>query len=242
MIELDCLTWNVHRGRGQDGRIDTDRTTDALAEIVRGAPPDLLVLTEADAEQPPYHGIFDLERIARSTGLTHVQSDHRLRWSVDSHGFLGTLVFLGPRLTQEGGHVMDLPGHYPRGASILTLAAGAARFRLIATHLSLTQVLRAAQMRIVGQYLTRAAAMPTLLVGDLNEWRPWGGIAFSRAVVGHRFTGPAVRSFPSARPVLPLDRILATAPATVLRAQAVTSPNLRVVSDHLPVRAVVKLP
>lgn len=241
MTAIECLTWNVHRGRGQDGRIDTGRTLDALLELVDRTRPALVVLTEADAEQPPYAGILDIGRLEAETGLRHAQADRRLRWGPDSHGFLGTLVFHRPHLVLTDGAVLDLPGRYPRGASMLTFRTGEDRFRLVATHLSLGQVLRAAQMRAIGQYLDRVPAMPTLLVGDLNEWRPWGGLALSETLVGHAFRGPAPRSFPSARPLLSLDRVLATPPARVLSAETVASAGLRRISDHLPVRASVTL-
>lgn len=241
MSEIECLTWNVHRCRGQDSRIDPDRTAEVLLDLIGDAPPDLLVLTEADAEQPPYAGLLDLGRIERETGLRHAQSDSALRWGDSSHGFLGTVVLHGPALRANGGSLLDLPGHYPRGASVLTFDHATGPLRLVATHLSLTQALRAVQMRSIGQHLERSAQMPTLLVGDLNEWRPWNGLALSRGLVGQTFRGPAPASFPSYWPALPLDRILATAPARVLGATAISTPAVRRTSDHLPVRGRVAL-
>lgn len=241
MTGLVCLTWNLHRGRGRDGRMDTARTVDALLGLLDEAPPDLVVLTEADAEAPPHGGILEIDRITAEGGLRHTQAERALRWGDDSHGFLGTVVFHAPHLALVDGHLLDLPGHYPRGASILTFHTGRHPFRLIATHLSLAQMLRLAQMRAIGQYLDRVPAMPTLLVGDLNEWRPWGGLAFSSRTSGHAFRGPAPLSFPAHRPLLPLDRVLATPPGTVLQASALRARWLGRVSDHLPVRASVTL-
>ena len=34
MSEIECLTWNVHRCRGQDSRIDPDRTANVLLDII----------------------------------------------------------------------------------------------------------------------------------------------------------------------------------------------------------------
>jgi len=116
-VEIDCLTWNLHRCRGQDGRIDPDRTVGALCALLRETEPDLLVLTEADAEQRPFGAILDLPRVMAATGLSHAQAAPALRWGADSHGFLGTIVLHGPRLALGDGHLLDLPGHYPRGAS-----------------------------------------------------------------------------------------------------------------------------
>ncbi len=242
MTELECLTWNLHRCRGRDGRVDPARTGNCLVELLAAHPPDVVVLTEADAETPPYGAVLDMDRITVASGLGWAQTEERLRWGPESHGFLGTVVLMGPRIEVLSGHLLDLPGHYPRGAVFLTARVDGTRpVRIVATHLSLGQPLRIAQMRAIGQYLDRQEALPTVLIGDLNEWRPWGGLAFSARVSGRVLKGPARRSFPSARPLLPLDRVLAAAGARVLEAQVHRRPGLVEVSDHLPLRARVAL-
>lgn len=241
MLELDCMTWNVHRCRGNDKRFDPDRTAQVLLDLFRDSAPDILVLTEAEGEQPPFEELLDLDRITAASGLANAHVDASLRWGAASHGFLGTIVLHAPGIEVLEGHLLDLPGIYPRGATILTCRAGGRVFRIIATHLSLGQPLRVAQMRAVGQYLARHRDMPVLLIGDLNEWRPWGGLAFSERVAHQAFNGPARRSFPAGFPMLPLDRIMATAPFQVRNARFLTSSDLRKTSDHLPLRATVTL-
>lgn len=240
MTDLDCMTWNVHRCRGRDGIVDPGRTADVLIDMLRERPADLVVLTEADEEQPPYGGLLDLDRIAEESGLRSAHLDASLRWGDRSHGFLGTLVLHNDRLSLRGGHLLDLPGHYPRGATILDFGVADSVFRLVATHLSLGQPLRVAQLRAIGQYLSRQNEVQTVLAGDLNEWRPWHGLAFSRRVAGRVFEGPAYRSFPASFPLLPLDRIKATAPAKVTEAGVMSSRRLRETSDHLPLRARIR--
>lgn len=241
MTDLNCMTWNLHRCRGRDGVNDPDRTVDTLVHVLATEPADIVVLTEADAEQPPYGAILDLGKIESAAGLRSAHLDASLRWSTESNGFLGTVVLHSPRLSLLRGHLIDLPGHYPRGAAVFDFAVDGDGLRLVATHLSLVQPLRIAQMRAIGQYLARQDTLPTVLVGDLNEWRPWGGLAFSQSVVGRAFTGPAVRSFPARFPALPLDRVMAMAPANVTDARVLSQPSLRDISDHLPVRARVRL-
>jgi endonuclease/exonuclease/phosphatase family metal-dependent hydrolase len=119
---------------------------------------------------------------------------------------------------------------------------GGRSFRVVATHLSLAQPLRIAQMRTVGQYLFRRPAMPTILMGDFNEWRPWSGIALSRAVLGDVYAGPAAATFPARWPLLPLDRILASCPARVSDARVLDGAGIRAASDHRPLSAAVRLP
>ena len=237
--DLACVTWNVHRTRGADGRCDAARIVATLADEVCVPAPDILVLTEADGERPPHAGLLDPAAVERATGLRHAHPPD-LRYGSDSHGFLGSVLFLAPRLAVAAGDVLDLPGVAHRGAVAVELSGAAAPVRIVAAHLSLLQPLRIAQLRTLGQYLARRPAMPTILIGDLNEWRPWNGLAFSPRVLGTRFRGPVARTFPAALPLLPLDRIMASG-AQVGAARVLNGPGLRVASDHLPLAATVRL-
>lgn len=237
-----CVSWNIHRGRGQDGVVDPDRIARVLRDEI--APPDLdaLILQEADTASPPHAGFLDLTRIAADTGLTHLHGDPAHRWGAHSHGFLGTVVFLHPSARIEEIVLIDLAGHCHRGAVIVDFIRDNRPMRLIGTHLSLSQGLRMAQMRTIGQHLFRRQPRLTILAGDLNEWRPWGGLALSDRVTGLRLRGPAQATFPVRRPVLPLDRVLVTPPARVTEAVVLDGPGIRIASDHRPLRATVALP
>jgi endonuclease/exonuclease/phosphatase family metal-dependent hydrolase len=212
---FSCVSWNIHRGRGNDGIVDPDRTRSVLCEEVWSPGVEALVLQEADEEVPPHRGFLDIARIEAETGLRTLHAEDGHRWGADSHGFLGVIVFLHPSFRVEDVVLLDLPGHCHRGAVIVDAVKDDRPLRLVGTHLSLSQGLRIAQMRTLGQHLFRRPARPVVLCGDLNEWRPWGGMALSARVLGTRFDGPAPATFPIRRPFLPLDRILATAPARV---------------------------
>ena len=234
---FSCVTWNIHRGQGEDGRVDAGRTLEVLCSDVCAHGPDAVFLQEADEETPPHHGILDIDRVERQTGLRSVHLDASLRWGAGSHGFLGVIVFLHPAFELQDVTLLDLPGHCHRGAVIVDAERGGVPMRLIATHLSLSQILRIAQMRTLGQHLFRRDARPTLLCGDLNEWRPWSGLALSRSVLGARFAGPTLATFPNKRPLLPLDRVLASGGARVETARVLDGPGIRMASDHRPLAA-----
>lgn len=221
--------------------VDAARTADVLCREVVARPSDILVLQEADEEKPPHCGILDLAAVEARTGLRHAHRQRMHRWGDTSHGFLGVVLFTAPDIEIEDVTLLDLPGHCHRGAIIADLRRDGRPLRLIGTHLSLSQVLRIVQMRTLGQHLLRRGRRPTVLCGDLNEWRPWGGAAFSRAVLGERFAGPAPATFPVRRPVLPLDRVLAAGGARVLEVQVLDGAGIRLASDHRPLRARVAL-
>lgn len=234
MTEFSSISWNIHRARGNDGRVDPVRTVDVLLSEVWRAGTDALILQEADEECPPHAGLLDIARIEAETGLRSIHHDPAHRWSSGSDGFLGNIVFLAPTLSVTALDLVDLPGHCHRGAVVAELVRGAVPFRLITTHLSLGQLLRLAQLRTISQFVFRKAPMPTVLIGDLNEWRPWGGLALSPRLLGTAFRGPVKPTFPINRPVLPLDRALATAPARVTEVSVLDGPGIRATSDHRP--------
>ena len=241
MAEFSCISWNIHRCRGNDGRVDPARTVDVLASELWRDGIDALILQEADAEAAPQAGLLDIARVERVTGLDYTHRARRHRWSVESHGFLGNILFLHPSITLRSMALVDLPGLCHRGAIVAELERDGQRFRLIATHLGLSQGLRLVQLRTIGQHIARHDAMPTVLVGDLNEWRWWGGAALWPGLVGQRFEGPAKASFPAGRPLLPLDRALACARARVIATEVLDGPGIRMASDHRPLVAHVSL-
>ncbi len=239
--QLRCATWNVHRAKGSDGRVDPGRVVEAIDHSLTPLDIHVLALQEADGDCPPHAGIFDVHDIAARTKLEYVD-DPALRWGPDSDGFLGTILFMSQSLQRMRADVIDLPGHCHRGAVSVEVTFDKRPLRLISTHLSLSQPLRIIQMRVIGQYLRRRPPMQTILLGDLNEWRPWGGLMLNRRLVGTAFRGPVCRSFPSTRPLLPLDRILTDAPGEVRELRAVASAEVALASDHLPLAAAVTVP
>ena len=239
---LRCATWNIHRAKGRDGRVDPDRIHRVVAEEIASDALYLLALQEADEECRPHGRILDMARIEAETGLVYQHRSSHMRWSSGSDGFLGTILFLHPSFEVTYRDVLDLPGHCHRGAVSIEAAIETKPVRFLSMHLSLSQPLRIVQMRLVGQYLMRRPDMLTVLLGDFNEWRPWGGLMFHPRIVGRRFRGRACRTFPAISPFLPLDRILADRPDAIRNIRTQTSLLIREASDHLPVCAEFTIP
>ncbi|MDU9004369.1 endonuclease/exonuclease/phosphatase family protein [Sedimentitalea todarodis] len=238
---LACVTWNVHRARGADGRVDAPRVVSAIERIIAPLGPDVLALQEADDECPPHARILDADRISRAVGLSYMHDSRALRWGPQSDGFLGTVLWVHPRFERTHADVIDLPGHCHRGAISAECLDGDRAFRVMSVHLSLAQPLRMVQTRIIGQYLLRRPAMQTVILGDLNEWRPWGGAALGRVMLGRNFYGPVKPTFPARWPILPLDRILTDRRDAVQRVNVLDHPMTTAASDHRPLAAHVSL-
>ncbi len=234
---LTVASWNVHKCVGTDGRYDPDRTIAVIGEV--GA--DLVALQEVDRRFGRRTARLDATRLRRETGLEPLKASDL----PDGMGWHGNAILVRPgtdwRLTR-----FDLPGAEPRGALVAELMApetGAGLLRVVAAHFGLLRRCRARQAAFILRLLADRAAMPTLLLGDLNEWRPTGARSSALSALAPVF-GPlrqGVPSFPSRLPLLALDRILGCAAAPVQGLAAHDTPLARLASDHLPLTARVAL-
>ncbi|MBP2562659.1 endonuclease/exonuclease/phosphatase family metal-dependent hydrolase [Neorhizobium galegae] len=225
-------SYNVHKCVGIDGRFDPARTSHVIREI--GA--DVIALQEADSRFGERRGLLDLAWMERETGLFPVP----VSGVAKAHGWHGNVILFREGLVRDV-HQVKLPGLEPRGALIteLELKDGSA-FRIIAAHLGLLNRSRQQQARMILDILRSRDEQPTVLMGDLNEWRL--GDRSSLNTLATVFGLPAaVPSFPSRLPVLALDRIMANQPGLIDTVETHDSPLARLASDHLPIKAVVKL-
>ena len=87
----------------------------------------------------------------------------------------------------------------------------------------------------------RSPDRPVVMMGDLNEWRRQRRSALKRFAPGFGPLGHGVPSFPSYFPVLALDRVMAQPHEHRREIAAHDTPLARLASDHLPVRAVIRL-
>jgi endonuclease/exonuclease/phosphatase family metal-dependent hydrolase len=229
---LLVASYNVHKCVGVDGRFDPGR----IAQVIREIGADIIALQEADTRFGERRGLLDLNWMERETGLCPVP----VSGVAKAHGWHGNVVFFREGLVRDV-HQIKLPGLEPRGALLTELdLSDGSTFRVIAAHLGLLNRSRQQQARMILDILGSRAEHPTVLMGDLNEWRL--GDRSSLNTLATVFGLPAaVPSFPSRLPVLALDRIMANRPGLIDRVQTHDTPLSRLASDHLPIKAVVKV-
>jgi endonuclease/exonuclease/phosphatase family metal-dependent hydrolase len=241
---LVVATYNVHTCVGVDRRYDPGRIAAVLCEL--GA--DIIGLQEVDSRQDGPVPLDQERYLAAVTGLQIVSGAPETMY----RGRFGNAILT--RLPVHAVRHIDLsiPGCEPRGAIDVDLGFAGRVLRVVATHFGLRGGERHLQTRRLLEALAAsgngAAAAesdgqgeaPLLVMGDLNEWRGRrGGIPALDRALGH---APAPRTFPSWCPLLPLDRIYATAPALLREFRVHRSPLARLASDHLPLRARLALP
>jgi endonuclease/exonuclease/phosphatase family metal-dependent hydrolase len=223
-------TYNIHRGRGTAGWFRPRRIAGVIAEIR----PDLIALQEAQHYFRRGTGMLDAAVIEHDLGLRLL----RLADRPGEQGWRSNLVLVRRDAEVLHGPVgLRLGGMEPRGAILAELDLGQGPFRLLATHLSLGAERRRLQARALLAAMETGAGrrLPTLLLGDLNEWRPHGSaLGVLAPVFGEP---PRAPTFPAFHPVASLDRIMARPAALVPGVEVHDTPLARRASDHLPLKA-----
>lgn len=230
--EIVIASYNVHKCVGLDRRFDPRRTMQVISEIDA----DVIALQEADQRFGDRAGLLDLNAVERETGLVPVPLAGRRK----SHGWHGNVV-LFRKGSVSSAQQLVLPGAEPRGAVIVDLELDAGPLRVIAAHFGLLRHSRKLQ---AGTLLTAAelhSDKPTVLVGDLNEWRLGKRSSLRSLEPAFGPTHAIVPSFPSRFPVLALDRVMARPHNLLVDIEAHDSALARVASDHLPIKAVIRL-
>lgn len=225
-------SYNVHKCVGMDKRFDPDRVAAVIGEI--GA--DVIALQEADQRFGERAGLLDLSRLERESGLLPVPVTGRS----NGHGWHGNLLLFREGTVRDV-HQIRLPGVEPRGALVVDVDLNVGPLRIVAAHLGLLRRSRTQQAEAILAAVEADDARPTLLMGDLNEWRL--GSRSSLHALNPAF-GPltvALPSFPSRFPLFALDRILGNPHDLISGIEVHDTPLARIASDHLPIKARIDL-
>ena len=230
MTSLRVASYNIRKCVGLDRRRDPDRVLGVIADL--GA--DAVALQEADRRLGERPATLERDRIEAITGLRAID----LAANDISLGWHGNAVLLHPEIRVGTIRRLELPGLEPRGAVLVEAERGGRGFRMVAVHLGLTRAYRRRQLNAIVAAMEEHAELPTVVLGDFNEWRTDRGLE----PLEPDFTvhAPGL-SFHAARPVAPLDRIALDRRMTLHDAGVHRSEASRLASDHLPVWADLRL-
>ena len=197
---LHVASYNIRRGLGTDWRRNLQRNLAVLREIDA----DVVAVQEAD---PVFGDLFhDLPAAAieAETEYTAVPLGGARR-DIAWHG---NVVLVRRSATILDAHCISLPSfEEPRGAAVVDLALGSLRLRIVAMHLGLLGQWRTRQaLTLLERMKAFESRLPTVMLGDLNEWRA-SGASLAHFAREHHVASPG-RSFPSRLPLFALDRIM----------------------------------
>ena len=244
---ITVASYNMHRAVGLDGRRDPHRVLKVLQEIDA----DVVALQEADKriggrgstvphELIDSHGMYEPVhfgvRHKRPLEKARKHAERLLKVNTRNIGWHGNAILVKRHVGVLDCAVLDLPTFEPRGAVMAELLIGDRPLRVVGMHLDLSGLWRRRQMRaILDAIADRPQLMPTVLMGDTNEWRTFAGCLKDLEPEFHIVpTGP---SFHARRPVAALDRIIVHRDLNIEAAGVHMSHNARRASDHLPIWA-----
>ncbi len=249
---ITVASYNMRKAIGTDRRRDPHR----VLEVLREMHADVVALQEADkrfggrASAVPHelidaHGLYKPVplgvRHRRPLEKARKHAERLLRVDTRNIGWHGNALLVKHDVGILDCSALQLPMLEPRGAVMAELLLPGDRpLRIVGMHLDLSGLWRRRQLQaIVDAISDRPQKMPTVLMGDTNEWRIAGGclkdLPDDFRIVP---TGP---SFHSRHPVAALDRIIVDGNVRIDAAGVHMSPAARRASDHLPIWARLSL-
>ena len=228
-MHLRIASYNIHKCLGLDRRRRPDRILAVLAALNA----DVVVLQEVDHRLGPRPAALPRDLLERTTGLKTLP----FPLSPLSLGWHGQTILARQDLHLDALHRIELPGLEPRGALQADFSSGQIAFRVVGLHLGLIRRYRRMQLDAIRAALSHRTAMPTLILGDFNEWSTRGGAEVLGSAFHVHSPGP---SFPATGPVARLDRIALGLDAHLVRTGVHAEGLARIASDHLPIWADVR--
>ena len=223
-------SYNIRKSVGLDYRRDPMRVLSILSAINA----DVVALQEVDRRFGSRASSIPRGLLAEATNLKIVELASR----PDSIGWHGNAILVRHETEVMDARSITLPGFEPRGAVVVDLAMPSTDLRVVGVHLSLMRRDRRVQVAHIASYLATLPALPTLIMGDFNEWSRTSrnldalGQHFSLHTPGH--------SFPTSRPMVGLDKIALSRDLAFSNSGVHNCPAAKKASDHMPIWADIR--
>lgn len=229
---IKVASYNMRKGIGTDRRRSPQRILDVLAEIDA----DIVALQEADRRFGTRAAVIAQQLLDRQGIWQAVPFGSR----PTSIGWHGNTILLRKTATIVDCEAIHLPMLEPRGAvsADIRLASGTT-VRVVGMHLDLSGLWRRRQAHAIIAHLEASShVLPTILMGDLNEWSAAAGCLHEFA--RHYRVAETGPSFHARRPVARLDRIMVSRDLKFSGCGVHMSGTARIASDHLPIWATIE--
>src|SRR5919107_859010 len=196
---IRVASYNMRKAIGTDRRRRPERTLEVLRELDA----DVIALQEADRRFGSRASPIPLHMIDEHSDYKPVAFDAR----DGSIGWHGNALLVRKNVDVLRKELLHLPSLEPRGAVMADICLNGEELRVVGMHLDLSGLWRRQQAHHILHLLqTRETPMPTVLMGDLNEWSVRGGCL--RDFATRHVFADCGRSFHARRPIAQLDRIM----------------------------------
>lgn len=229
---MRILTYNIHKGIGaRDRRYRFGR----ILAVIEAENPDIVCLQEVDrnVRRSRYHDQPKLLADYFGSQERIYQMNVRLK-----EGGYGNLLL--SRWPLRSHHQISLrhEDRKPRGAQLAVIETPEGLLHVVNWHLGLAERERRWQVaHLLSHSLFRAGeALPTIVIGDFNDWRNrLAAVAFEPGGF-HHVTAPVsrFRTFPSYLAMGSLDKAFVRGRLMIRHVRVVRSKLAKAASDHLP--------
>jgi endonuclease/exonuclease/phosphatase family metal-dependent hydrolase len=225
---IRIASYNTHGGIGRDGHFVPKR----IAEVLKELDADIIALQEVENRAT---GFDMLAYLKGETGFEAIAGPTLLRRGADyGNGLLTRFNVLSVQRIN-----LCVERCEPRGAIDVEVDCGGTPMRVLATHLGLRPSERREQIQRLLRVLEGDRPLPTVLMGDINEWFLWGRPL--KWMHKHFEETPALATFPSRFPLFALDRLWVKPKNLLMKMEVHSTPLARMASDHLPLKAELSL-
>jgi len=235
MRRFRIVTYNIHKGRGLDGRIRVER----ILKVLREVKADIVALQEVVSHEGSSIEDHQAGYLAEKLGFFHAVGETRKhRGGVYGNVTLSRWDF---ELTR---HVdLSVTGREQRGVLRTDIRFGRHLLHVFNVHLGTAFRERRKQaVRLIDKDLIRAIDIsgPRIVLGDFNEWS-YGLVTRTLSAEFHltdlRAHLSRMRTYPSILPLLHLDHIYFDHHLKVEKALFHKNRLSLIASDHLPLVA-----
>ncbi len=229
---MRLLNYNIHKGVGADRRYRLER----IAAVIKEESPDLICLQEVDRNVRRSRRDDQPALLAEKLGVA--ASLYQLNVPRDEGGY-GNLVLSRWPFQQPRQISLNYNRRAPRGAQLVVIDTPEGPLHLVHIHFGLSGRERRwqATQLLEQPEFQAAASLPTLIVGDSNDWR---NVLSKCHFILHGFrqaTAPTrrYRTFPAFLPLASIDKIFYRGGFAGMETRVVRGRLARRASDHRPV-------
>ncbi|MBW3540896.1 MAG: endonuclease/exonuclease/phosphatase family protein [Planctomycetes bacterium] len=229
---MRILSYNIHKGiGGRDRRYRLER----VIAVIEEENPDIVCLQEVDrnVRRSSYHDQPALLADYFNAAEKLFQLNVHLK-----EGGYGNLVLSRWPLKSKHQISLRLNRKKPRGAQMVVIDTPEGLLHVVHWHLGLAERERRWQVNHVFEHhlFREAENLPTLVLGDCNDWRNTLANGPFRQRGFEQVTTPAsrFRTFPAWLAVGSLDKAYVRGEIIVRHARIIRTPLSKVASDHLP--------
>ena len=160
---IRVVSYNIRKAIGTDRLRRPERILSVIDEVQ----PDIIALQEADRRFGARKSALPLELLDNHGELRPVH----FATGKEGIGWHGNAILVRSHVKVLECLPLDIPSLEPRGAVLMECRVGKHDLRIVGMHLDLSGLWRKRQVRAILDAVTkRPEKMPTILMGDLNEW------------------------------------------------------------------------